>query len=111
MNNFNLYFESVCADLIVESVQDIKDKLTSMGWKYAYRYIKNGVRIVWIWWLPLKDKSGYYLCFCTEFFSKYSNPEAEEDNGETKRKKTFAEKAFDLIYPSYLLKAVDKIRW
>lgn len=110
MNDFNLYFESVCTDLIVESVQDIKDKLTDMGWKYAYRYIKNGVRIVWYWWLPLKDKSGYYLYFSTEFFSKYSNPEAEEDNGETKRKKTFAEKAFDLIYPSYLLKAADKIR-
>lgn len=110
MNDFNLYFESVYADLIVESVQDIKDKLTDMGWKYAYRYIKKGVRIVWYWWLPLKDAPEYYLYFSTEFFSKYSHPETEEDNGETKRKKTFAEKALDLIYPSYLLKAADKIR-
>jgi hypothetical protein len=93
MNNFNLYFESVCADLIVESVQDIKDKLISMGWKYS-QYNSATVNFT-TWWFPLKDTSGYYLYFSTEVFSQ---SKTEKDSVKTESVETFSQKALDFIF-------------
>ncbi len=88
MNNFNLYFESVCADLIIESVQDIKDKLTSMGWKLGKSHFM----------FPLKDTPEYFLGIKIADFDKDSQTESEEDNVETESVETFSMKALNFIF-------------
>lgn len=96
MNNFNLYFESVCADLIVESVQDIKDKLIDMGWRYSqYKSDKSPTVNFTTWWFPLKDAPGYYLYFSTKVFSQ---SKTEEDSVKTESVETFSQKALDFIF-------------
>ena len=93
MNNFNLYFESVCTDLILESVEDIKDKLISMGWKYDI--YKSATVNFTSWWFPLKDTPEYYLYFNTNVFSQ---TKTEEDSVKTESVETFSTKALNFIF-------------
>lgn len=104
MDNFNLYFESVCADLIVESVQDIKDKLIDMGWKYG-QYKSDTINFTY-WWFPLKDAPGYYLYFNTDIFSQ---SKTEEDSVKTESVETFSVKALDFIFTEDVVNTSDII--